>query len=142
MDVEKFKSDVSFLQELQEKEAILLEDLKKEEEKFKSFISEKKETLLETKKAIADQKELLNNEGVKIFNETGEKTLFGGLKIQSRTVKEYDERKAFDFAKEKGMFLLLDKKGFEKAASSLDLDFYEEKKVERVTFPKVIKLED
>ena len=139
---EKFKSDVEHLAELQEKFEVMYEDIKKEKAAFEKTIENKKEAMDQVKKALEDLKEDIVEEGLKIFKETDEKSLYGGLKVQNKTVKVYDEAKAFGLAKEKKMFLQLDKKAFEKVASSLDLDFYEEKIEQRITFPKVIKLED
>ena len=52
----------------------------------------------------------------------------------------YDEKIAFDWAKEKQMFLQFDKKGFEKAATSLNLEFVEETTTLRATFPSKIEV--
>jgi hypothetical protein len=78
--------------------------------------------------------------GKEEFEKTGNKKLFGGIGIQERKSIVYDEKKAFEFAKEKDMFLSLDKKSFETAAKSLNLDFVKEEKEIKVTIPKEIKL--
>lgn len=70
------------------------------------------------------------------------KKFFGGFGIQERKNFVYDAKLAFDFAKEKGMFLKLDEKSFEKAIEGLNLDFVREEKVVKLTVPKVISLED
>jgi len=70
------------------------------------------------------------------------KKFIGGFGIQERKNFVYDSKLAFDFAKEKGIFLKLDEKSFEKAIEGLNLDFVKEEKVVKVTVPKVISLED
>lgn len=69
------------------------------------------------------------------------KKLFGGVGIQEKSLCKYDMKDALKFAKEKDMFLLLDKKSFETAAGGLDLDFVTSEKVVKVTFPKVIEVD-
>ena len=70
------------------------------------------------------------------------KKFYGGFAIQEVKTVEYDEAKALEFAKEKDMFLMLDKKSFEKAIDGLTLDFVKKDKTTKVTVPKEIKLED
>jgi len=70
------------------------------------------------------------------------KKFYGGFTIQEVKTVEYDEAKALEFAKEKDMFLMLDKKSFEKALDGLTLDFVKKDTTTRVTVPKEIKLED
>lgn len=122
-----------------------------ERQKLSDLIALKKE---EFEKSIADlidnQIPLVNRLGelkseidltaVTLFGKTGNKKLFGGIGIQERKSLEYDSNKAFEFAKGKDMFLALDKKAFEKVASSLNLDFVNEKKTVKATFPKEIKI--
>ena len=56
----------------------------------------------------------------------------------------YTQESALKWAKEKDMFLILDKKAFEKSAPDLHLPFVTIKtdKIPTATFPKEIKLED
>lgn len=74
------------------------------------------------------------------YYRTGNKKLAGGIGIREKTELRYDDGEAFKFAMQKGMFLSLDKKAFEKAAPSLQLSFIEIEKVPQVTFPKQIEL--
>jgi hypothetical protein len=117
-------------------------DLQKE----KTIYDEKIKNLIESKTAITDTitklKEEINVEALKEFKETKNKAYCAGIGIQERKSITYDSAKAFTFAKEKQMFLKLDEKAFEKAATSLGLDWVKEEKVLLVTYPKELKLED
>ena len=91
----------------------------------------------------------INAEAIKVYeaipkeDRTKEdKKILGGVKIIDSATIEYEENKAFPWAKEKLMFLIFDKKAFEKAAKSLDLDWVTLGTIPKVQFPKVIKLED
>ena len=139
----EFKENVVGLQKFQEifdeKKAVLDEKKKLFEQENESLVSEIKqltEKIGEIKKSIEDFviPQFKENKDVKKF--------YGGIGIQERKVVSYDEKQAFSWAKEKDMFLQLDKKGFEKAVDGLNLDFVEIDKEPKVTFPKVIKLED
>lgn len=99
---------------------------------------------LEQKKVTAEEineiKAQISSEALDDFERTGEKKMLGGIGIRISSGIQYDEKKAFEFAKEKDMFLTLDKKAFDKAADGLGLDFVQSVEKKTVTFPKVIKL--
>lgn len=132
-----------------------LKDLQKarmELEYQKNALAEKHEAYLEstadireiiraTEEQIEKLQISLKAQGLDEYSETGSKQLTGGLGIRCGKTLEYDESKAFEFAKEKDMFLQLDKKAFEKAAPSLGLDFVTQSEKISVTFPKEIMLE-
>jgi len=96
------------------------------------------EIIKATKEQIEKIKQEINPLAVAEYESTGEKKLIGGIGIQCRKTLDYDESKAFEFAKQKQMFLQLDKKSFEKVAASLGLDFVKEGEKVIVTFPKEI----
>ena len=106
------------------------------EETLKELIADRKDT--ET--ALAGIKTVLTAEALEEFKESGEKKLYGGIGIRESPTLSYPADKALEFAKEKGMFLSLDKKSFDKVADSLGLDFVTTGKKTTVTFPKVVKL--
>ncbi len=85
-------------------------------------------------------KNKLITEALEEFKKTGNKKLLGGIGIREGSTMTYDPEKALKFAKEKDMFLQLDKKAFEKVAPSLCLDFVFPSKKTTVTFPKVVTL--
>lgn len=70
------------------------------------------------------------------------KKFYGGFAIQEKKKIEYKEEDAFNWCREKDMFLTYDKKSFEKACEGLKLDFVKVAKEPSVTVPKEIKLED
>lgn len=82
----------------------------------------------------------LTAEALEEFKETGEKKLLGGIGIREGSTLSYPADKALEFAKEKGMFLSLDKKSFDKVAGDLGLPFVITGTKTTVTFPKVVKL--
>ena len=99
--------------------------------------------------AIAEEKSLqekivsdLTIEGLQEFEETQKKKLTGGLGIREMQVLDYEESKAFEWAKVHEMCLKLDRTAFEKIAKAqpLDLVKYGTKKI--VTFPAKIQLDN
>jgi hypothetical protein len=93
------------------------------------------------KQQIETVKTEIKPEALAEFEATGNKKLVGGIGIRETSFIEYDESQAFKFAKEKDMFLQLDKKAFDKAAGSLALDFVKTGRRPSVTFPKEVKLD-
>jgi hypothetical protein len=107
-------------------------------------------TTIEEIKAINEQVEKIkgeiSEEVLANYKKTGEKKHLGGVgvRVKKITTQTIDEGKALEFAKEKGMFLQLDRKALEAAAPGLDVDFIEISTEEKaiVTFPKEIKLQE
>ena len=95
---------------------------------------------------IGDLKLAIGTAAVDHFEKTKEKKQLGGVGIQEKnnTIMSYTQESALKWAKEKDMFLILDKKAFEKSAPDLHLPFVTIKteKIPTATFPKEIKLED
>ena len=84
----------------------------------------------------------LRIQGENEYAETGNKKLTGGLGIRVSATIFYDEEKAKKWASEHGMFQIFDKKGFDKIAGSLGLDFVTEGKKITVTLPKEVKIDE
>jgi hypothetical protein len=126
-----------------EKQAID-DSLKAKRDEFAKSIESESLRSTEMTKQIGSVKAELTEEAKTDFASDPErkKTRDGGIKIQESSTLEYDAEKAFQFAKEKDMFLALDKKAFEKAASSLNLDFVKTVPVLKVTFPKEVKIDE
>lgn len=122
----------------------LSEEIRNLKRKFEDSIQDKTNELKEKSEKLSSLKEKITQEALEEFTENGKtsKKLTGGIAIREKKVISYDENTALEFAKEKDLFLMLDKKSFEKAAETLNLDWIEVKKEEQVTFPKEIKLED
>jgi len=126
---------------------------KEEVENLKALLNKKREEFDAQNRELIDSlalaKEELNeviadvrNFAIFEFTETGKKKLFGGIGIREKTVIKYDEAKALRWAKEKDMFVQLDKKSFDKAAPGLSLDFVKIEKDIQVTFPKEVKIDE
>jgi len=113
--------------------------IKKEE--FEKSISDLVDQQIPFVNRLGELKTEIDRTAITLFEETGIKKLYGGIGIRETKTLSYDNEKALNFAKEKNMFLALDKKAFDKVAVSLNLDFVESGTVSKVTYPKVIKLE-
>ena len=123
--------------ELLETQTANIKDLREEfEETLKDLIEDKKDT----EAVITNLKVELTLEALEEFKTTGEKKLLGGIGIREGSTLSYPADKALEFAKEKGMFLSLDKKSFDKVAGNLGLPFVTTGTKTTVTFPKVVKL--
>lgn len=135
--------DKTKLQELKEK-LDFMELLKSTLSDNKASFEATNKDLIESIKngtiAIEELKNNLSEEGLKEYKETKLKKLTGGLGIRETNKIDYDEVKALEWAKEKDLFLVLDKKGFDKSAPSLGLDFVKQTKETMVTFPKEITI--
>lgn len=136
---ENVKSYDSLRKEIEEKKELISKRKKEFESEIEGIVSEIKsaeEKLGETFSLIETEikEEFEKNKKIKKF--------YGGFGVQERKNIVYDEKRAFEFAKEKDMFLMLDKKSFEKAVEGLNLDFVEVKNEVKVTVPKEIVIED
>jgi len=113
------------------------------DQRFGDFVEETVDLSQEIdrhKKRVDELKIMIQPLALARFESAGEKKLYGGIGIREKTTLDYDLDRAMAFAKEKDMFLQLDRKLFEKAAPGLGLDFVTEKKIPQVTFPKVVEL--
>jgi len=134
------EKQINELAVLLEKEKTLKEEYALRYEVFQDETTYLSSQLQETKDQI-DQSKIFIKEQAKIhYTVTNEKKMYGGIGIRVGKKLEYNSEKAFNFAKEKDMFLMLDKKAFEKVAAGLKLDFVEELNNVIVTFPKEIKI--
>lgn len=95
-----------------------------------------------TRQTISDCKDVLRPVVEEGFKVDGVKKRLGGIGIRVGEILDYDDTKALEWAKEKDMCLLLDKKSFDKIAKVQELDFVQKEERITVTFPKEIKLED
>lgn len=113
--------------------------LKKE---FEETLSEKVTAVKELEQKVKEIKAEIEPLALKESTELGKKSLDCGIVVKSTKSLVYDSNKALEFAKEKGLWLNLDKKGFETTAKTMlkELDWIEEKVVDKVTFPKTLKL--
>jgi hypothetical protein len=136
------KEIVKDLQEVIEKYDSLVAVIKEKQNEFNTMMlinfSSKKELELQIE-ALKDNIKVM---AIGHFNETKNKDYIGGIKIQETNSISYDDKVAFNWCLDKKLFLELDKKSFEKAVDSLNVDFVTKTKDVRVTFPKIIKLED
>ena len=124
----------------------MLEDSKKELAMRKEDFEMKNKVLIEHIQGINDDidacKGILKENAEVEYGKTGFKKLLGGIGIRVSQITVYDETEALTWAKEKDMFLQLDKKGFEKVAKTGEINFVKLEDKVTITFPKEIKLED
>ena len=99
------------------------------------------EKLVSTKDKINDLTTSIKEDGLIEFQETHLKKLTGGLGVRIMTELEYDEDKAFNWAKEHNLCLELNKKEFKNISKTQKLDFVVRFEKIIITFPKEIKLE-
>lgn len=131
----------------QEELAQQKECLKKRKDAFEKEMKVVKDIISSSENEIENIKAELTPLAIAEYELSKCKTVTGGLKIQDtkKTSYVYDQEKALSFAKEKGLWLQLDKKTFEKAIPGLGkVDFITENTEtgKRITFPKEIILED
>ena len=139
------KEDVRKYAELSETLEDRKEKLRKSQEEFNRENANLIEEIDYLKARVSEKKSEVQTQALERFQETGEKKLFGGIAIRENTAIDYDPNKVLEWAKNKGMFLQLDKKAFEKAAPSLGSDLkgiVEIYKEPKVTFPKKVILEE
>lgn len=135
---EKVKELIDLMESLEATKA----NIKSREDLFKESIAGEVEIKKNQEIAIADLKEQLSSEALEEFKESGNKKLLGGIGIRETEKVSYDLKDAFNWAKEKDMFLQLDDKAFKKAVKSLGLDFVKTDKVASVTFPAKLEVSD
>jgi len=143
MNIENLRKLRDLSAELDEKKAVIV----KKKSDFAMTLQLDNERVENLESQIVLYKMGIESDALAEHEETGSKQLAGGIKIQDKTDVKivYNNEKALEFAKEKGLFLQLDKKSFEKALPNLGkLDWLTktETPFKKVTFPKVIKLED
>jgi len=140
--MEKFKEKVMVLKsnsDLLEEKSIKLKGL---QEKFNNDNQELLDEIDLLKTKISESKVEIEKEAIEEFNENNTKKFDGGISIKEYKKFIYDSDKVLKIAKEKDMFLMLDEKSFKKVAEGLTDWGVEVKKEPKVTYPKVIKLED
>ncbi len=124
---------------LSEELSKLEENLQKKKRDFEYNIIYLKTAIEEKKFQLQEPKRVLEEEAKEEFSKTGKKKLDGGIGIREKKKLIYDEKEAFEWAKNTGTCLQLDKKKFEKVAPEMT-DFVKEEKETQVTFPKEIKI--
>ena len=90
---------------------------------------------------IVTCKDILSENAEEGFKKDGQKKRLGGIGIRVSKLLQYAEETALKWAKEKDLFLQLDKKAFENVAKTGEIDFVTTKEKITVTFPKEIKFE-
>lgn len=127
--VEKLKE---VLVSLNEKKEILKQLQEKFNVENKDLINEIANLNTEFEKQTA----IVKYDAIEEFKVNGVKKLVGGIGIRETKDISYNEADALKWAKEKDMFITLDKKAFEKSAESLNLEFVNVNKVIQATIPK------
>lgn len=91
---------------------------------------------------ILNCKQVLIENAEEGYKKDGEKKRLGGIGIKIMKLLNYDEAVALMWAKDKDLFLKLDKSAFDKVAKTGTLDFVTINEKVTVTFPKEIILGD
>jgi len=127
MNVERLKQLKIAMEKLEEYKT----DLEWRKAEFEQENEQLYRSIVDLNKEITECKEVLKENAEAGFKKDGQKKRLGGFGIRVSIVPEYDETEAFNWAKEKDLFLQLDKNSFEKVAKTGELDFV--KLVEKIT---------
>jgi hypothetical protein len=127
--VENLKEVISSLKEKKE-------ILKQLQEKFNNENKDLINEMVNLNTEVETQTAIVKYDAIEEFKVNGVKKLVGGIGIRETKVISYNEADALKWAKEKDLFITLDKKAFEKSAESLNLEFVNVNKVIQATIPK------
>lgn len=134
-ELKKLKNALANLEKKTQELAIKKEEFNKTNEALITEINNLQNEVVENKIIIRDEAE-------SDYLVDGLKQRCGGIGIRVSKLLIYDDNKAFDWAKNHGLALTLDKKRFEQIAKDENLDFVKYQDNITVTFPKEIILED
>ena len=112
---------------------------KKEFDEVNKFLMEDIET---ARNILEEAQSEIKADAEDEYQKTKNKKLLGGIGIRLMTDLIYDDEKAFSWAKEHGLCLTLDKRGFEKVAKSTNIPFVEMTDRVVVTFPPKIEIKE
>jgi hypothetical protein len=138
MNIENLKTLQSKMIELEKTS----ENIKTKKTEFDKIIESEVLLKKNLELEIETVKKVIEEEALKEYKETKNKKLDGGIGIKVMNTLTYAKEDAFKWAKEHNLCLLFDDKSFETLASTQDLDFFTKSTNDKVTFPKVIKLEN
>ena len=101
--------------------------------------------LIEAVQAVSNELSEAEGEVRKIavdeYDKTEQKKLYGGVGIRVTYKPTYEPKTAFEWALDHKLFLLLDKKGFEKMCKTTPPEFVSFDEIVTATLPKEIKIE-
>ncbi len=123
-----------------EKEEKINEELRAARTQFEETHKALFDSQAEVREVISECKEVLTENALAGFAADGEKKRLGGVGIRVSKQLLYDGDLALSWAKEKDLFLQLDRKAFENVAKTGELDFVKIEEVPKVTFPKQIQI--
>ena len=92
------------------------------------------------REVIIDCKEILTENAKAGFTKDGIKQRAGGVSIRVMTMLDYDDGRAFTWARQHDICLTLDTKEFKKIAKTQNIDFVTKSDKITVCFPKEIKI--
>lgn len=136
------QKELEILKESMESVFEVNEEIAKKNEEFKA----ENKSLFERQAELREKIDV-TKDSIRVIAEAGfiadnQKKRLGGIGIQIRKLFEYEESQALDWAKTSGLCLKLDKKAFDKFATTGHIEFVEIKEKITVTFPKEIILGD
>ena len=121
---------------------IFSEEIETKRAEFEAANAELFERQKRNQEVIEECKSVLRENAEEGFKKDGEKKRLGGIGIRVMKQLEYDDAIALKWAKDKDMFLKLDKTSFDKVAKTGEIDFVKINEKVTVTFPKEITLEE
>ncbi len=132
------------LLELKEDQLRLLDSQEKLKQKQQVFDDDNQVLIghiQDLQERIAGQKDTLREVAEVEYKETMNKQLLGGLGVRVSYPIEYNEEKAFEWAKEHNLCIQLDRKAFEHIAKAQPLGFVTKQEKVTITFPKSINFD-
>jgi hypothetical protein len=120
----------------------LKDELKKKENEFNIQNYNLMEEINKLTFKMEDTRNDAKLEAIKEYELTGQKKLFGGIGIRIGTSLVYDEKMAFEWAKQHQLCLSLDERAFEEIAKSQNLEFVRKEEKITATFPSKLNLEE
>ena len=117
------KQKIIIFKELREIQSVLKTQKAEAQKRFEDAHVDLFEEIAENNTHIMNTESAIRTEGLKVFDETGEKNLECGVKIKMISTLGYDPELAFGWAQEHKMALKLDEKAFKAVAKAQKLDF-------------------
>lgn len=136
------KENLILLKDLRELQAARVKILKVKKEEFEEQNKNAIDIISTASININECEEKIRNEALIEFKKTGEKSLDFGVGIRIMKNLDYDEKEAFNWAKDHSLALSLDKKTFEKIAKTNEIDFVKITENATATIPKEINVGD
>ena len=140
------EKDAEFMEKLQEIDnlrAVLDADLNEKRRRVQEFEDINLSlfaTIKDQQQNLKEMEDDLRLDALVEYDETGCKTLYGGVSIRIMRVLEYDDKAALDWAVSHRLALQLNKRAFDKIAKNTEIECVTVREVPTATLPTKIEL--